>query len=58
MLDAKFLSIQGRLSCYQQSRPFESRIPGEALPALIKHTCGPIPGVAIVQLQNKCQLMR
>ena len=33
-MDAKFLSIRGRLSCYQQSRPFESWIPGEALPAL------------------------
>ena len=29
-----FLSIRGRLSCYQQSRPFESWIPGEALPTL------------------------
>ena len=35
-LDAKFLSIRGRLSCYQQSRPFELWIPGEALPTLIK----------------------
>ena len=35
-LDAKFLSIRGRLSCYQQSRPFESWIPGEALPTLKK----------------------
>ncbi len=34
-LDAKFLSIRGRLSCYQQSRPFELWIPGEALPTLI-----------------------
>ena len=33
-LDAKFLSIRGRLSCYQQSRPFELWIPGEALPTL------------------------
>ena len=33
-LDAKFLSIRGRLSCYQQSRPFESWIPSEALPTL------------------------
>ena len=30
----KFLPIRGRLSCYQQSRPFESWIPGEALPTL------------------------
>ena len=33
-VDAKFLSIRGRLSCYQQSRLFESWIPGEALPTL------------------------
>ena len=33
-LDAKFLSIRGRLSCSQQSHPFESWIPGEALPTL------------------------
>ena len=42
------LSIRGRLSCYQQSRPFESWVPGEALPTL---TC--ILYCTLMQGENK-----